>query len=251
MKFVIIEDEVAAASRLQKMLKKLIPEAGIIHVSDSIESATEWFSEHSEYDLVFMDIQLADGLSFDIFERVELHAPVIFTTAFDEYALKAFKVNSLDYLLKPVDDKELMAALNKFKDKKNENKSLDYKKVYDTYRKESKNYRNRFLVNKGNKYLSVPISEIACFYSEDKVSFILTFDRQRYFWNQSLDEIEQSLSPDLFFRANRSLLLCAECIESFEQGFNGKLSLQLNPQPEGDHGVSREKAQAFKQWLGH
>jgi DNA-binding LytR/AlgR family response regulator len=250
MKVVIIEDEVAAASRLYKLVKKAEPEAQCVFQADSIESAAEWFSENSDYDLVFMDIQLADGLSFDIFERARVGAPVIFTTAFDEYALKAFKVNSLDYLLKPIDEKELQAALNKFRNHYPLNRIRDYSGLTESYRRENKFSRERFLVSKGHKFLSISVSEIACFYSEDKASFIYTFDRQRYIWNQSLDEIEQALPADRFFRASRSLLVCAAAIGSIEQGFNGKLILHLNPQPDGEYGVSREKAQAFKHWLG-
>lgn len=251
MKLVIIEDEVAATTRLQKLLRKILPEAEFVFSGDSIESAIVWFRGHKVYDLVFMDIQLSDGLSFDIFEREEVLAPVIFTTAFDEYALKAFKVNSIDYILKPVDEKELETAVKKFKSQGKGYQGTDYSKLSGTYRRENKTYRERFLVNKGSRFISVQLEEIACFYSEDKLSFLYTFDKQRYIWNQSLDEIEQSLRPDLFFRAGRSLLVCAACIASFEQGFNGKLNLHLNPQPEGEFSVSRDKAQAFKQWLGH
>jgi len=251
MKLVIIEDEVAAATRLQKLLKKILPQAEFVFLGDSIESAVDWFTENKHYDLVFMDIQLADGLSFDIFERTNLTAPVIFTTAFDAYALKAFKVNSIDYILKPVDEKELELAVTKFKGRGIGFYEDNYPKLSELYRKESRTFRERFLVNKGSRFISVQLGDIACFYSEDKVSFIYTFDRQRYIWNQSLDEIEQSIKPELFFRAGRSLLVCAGAIASFEQGFNGKLVLHLNVKPEAEFSVSREKAQAFKQWLGH
>jgi two-component system LytT family response regulator len=248
MKILIVEDEQLAARRLEKLILGIKKDAEIVGSADSIEGTIDWLNKNEMPDLFFMDIQLADGLSFTIFDKVNITKPVIFTTAFDEYALKAFKVNSIDYLLKPINETELKNALFKFEkiagSKSNENSFTEIIKQLS----QKNNYKNRFLVTKSDALIPLQVSNIAWFKAEDKLVFIYTKDLQKHIIGQSLEEITSEIDPDLFFRVNRSYIIQRNCIEKANFHFNGKLKLQLNPANNEDVMVSRDKANAFKEW---
>jgi two-component system, LytTR family, response regulator LytT len=249
MKVVIIEDEAIAARRLQKLIQELEPDTTILALLDSVEGAVKWCKENVFPDLFFMDIQLADGLSFEIFEKVEIKSPVIFTTAFDEYAIKAFEVNSIDYLLKPLEKEALARALKKFK--QNEKKdSSNLKSILSELITGRNNFKERFLVKKGDSFIPLAISDIAYFYAEEKVVFAKSKNAQRYLIEYTLDNLEASLNPDLFYRVNRQMLVSVDSVQLIKSSFNGKLKAIVDPAFEQEIIISREKAQDFKNWLG-
>lgn len=250
MKLLIIEDEVAAARRLQKMLQTFEPASEVLAVCDSIVSSEEWLTKNEQPDLIFMDIQLADGLSFDIFSRVQISAPVIFTTAYDEYALRAFKVNSVDYLLKPVDTDALILALNKYRNFHADDSSIgSLHSIAHSILQREDVYRSRFLVVKGHRWIPVSIDDVAWFISEEKHVSLVTHDNQKYLLDVTLEQLEEQLDPRKFIRANRQFIVSDSCVELMENGFNGKLHLTIVPQPEEQVSVSREKAGEFRKWM--
>lgn len=252
MNILIIEDEAPAARRLQQLIKDCDPNYIILSVIDSIENAVKWLSSNNSPDLIFMDIQLADGLSFEIFNRFTVVSPVIFTTAYDEYALKAFKVNSIDYLLKPIEKDDLIRSLEKLKTLKKPLKAaasqISMDALLETL-KMHKNYKSRFLVKIGEKLVSISIENIAYFISEDKLTFLVTNENKRYPLDYSLDDLDTMLDPKFFFRLNRQCLAKINAIQSIHNYFNGKLKLFLTPTTAKEIIVSREKASHFKQWL--
>lgn len=255
MKILIIEDENLAARKLKKLVTEIEPTADIVGMTDSIESSVEWLETNPTPDLILMDIELADGQSFEIFNRTEVNSTIIFTTAYDEYALKAFKVNSIDYLLKPVRSEELEKALDKFKALK-KGGTADNRVNIDMLLKElrqsqgKQEYRNRFLVKQGQKFITVETHDIAYFFTEDRVNFIKTRAGQRFIVDYTLDELEQTLDTRQFFRANRQFIVHAKAVESVHPYFNSKLKLHLKPAIEDEVLISREKASEFKQWMG-
>jgi DNA-binding LytR/AlgR family response regulator len=252
MTVLIIEDEPQAAQHIERMLQRIDASIEVLAKLDSVKSTVNWFSENKNPDLAFMDIQLGDGLSFDIFEKVKLNCPVIFTTAYDEYALKAFKVNSIDYLLKPIDKDDLVAAINKFK-------SLAYKED-DTHRLLSqidevvrsisnKKYKNRFLIRIGEKLKSLTIDEILYFYSFEKASFCHSIDGRNYLLDYSLEQLEALTDPTLFFRINRKFLIKSSAILEMVNHTNSRLKLKLKGSDDNDVIVARERVQEFKEWM--
>jgi two-component system LytT family response regulator len=256
-KVLIIEDEAPAARRLKKLLEEINQDIVVLDEKDSVEGAVEWIQNNPAPDLFLMDVQLSDGISFDIFNKVEVPAPVIFTTAYDEYALKAFKVNSVDYLLKPVNSEELEAAINKFITASSQGdinsplaQAAQIEQVLETMNIKPKAFKSRFLIKIGDKYISVPTEQIAYFYTEDKGVYLVTKDeKHRYPVDHSLDEIDKLLDPDIFFRLNRQYIACIDNIVKFHTYFNGKLKVFLDPEPGHEVVVSREKASIFKSWL--
>jgi DNA-binding LytR/AlgR family response regulator len=251
MKLLIVEDEIVAARRLQKMLRTAEPQSEVLHICDSIAAAEEWFANNPQPDLIFMDVQLADGLCFDIFSRVRITAPVVFATAYDEYALRAFKVNSIDYLLKPIDNESLVAALNKYKQfHKDESDAGNLQIIAQSLINRETAYRSRFLVAKGHRWIPVSIDDVAWFISEDKRVSLVTKEQHKYLLDVTLEQLEQELNPQQFIRANRQFIVSQRCVHSIENGFNGKLHLKLNPAPDETVTVSRDKATEFLQWLG-
>lgn len=249
MKIVIVEDEPAAVRQLKRLIQRIEPTAEIIAHFDSIEIGVEWFKKNPSPDLAFFDIQLSDGLSFEIFEQVTLICPIIFTTAFDHYALQAFKVNSIDYLLKPIKEEELAAALKKFNSTKNSLPNLiELAQMMRQQSQPNPSYKSRFLIKKAQQYLSIDVKEIAYIYSEDKITFLQT-TQKRHSINYSLDELEQSLSPALFFRLNRKVIAAYPAIKKIHTYFNGKLLVELYPVTKDKIIVSRDKATPFKAWL--
>jgi DNA-binding LytR/AlgR family response regulator len=254
MKVILIEDEALAAKRLQNMLTEIDPAIQVIKVIDSIEEAVEWFSTYPHPDLIFMDIMLADGQSFEIFEQVEIKAPVIFTTAYDEYAIKAFKVNSVDYLLKPVETVLLTGALDKFR--ANAGAQGNLKQMVESlmasnYKSQEvvSEFKKRFLIKTGDKFIPVSIAEVAYFSFTDKLTFLTTNGQKRYMLDHTLDELEKLVDPHVFFRLNRQYIAAFSSIKVVHNYFNGKLKVMVTPEiPEGII-VSKERAQVFKSWL--
>ncbi|MFT6964196.1 MAG: DNA-binding LytR/AlgR family response regulator [Flammeovirgaceae bacterium] len=254
MKVLIVEDEAPAFRRLQSLLQDIDASIEIVEVIDSVKEAVKWFRTYNLPDLIFMDIQLADGLSFEIFEEVKISKPIIFTTAYDEYMLKAFKVNSIDYLLKPLNKSNLADSLTKFKELRDSfggSSQQDLKGVLQTFRDElnQTQYKSRFLVKTADRLVSVPTENIAYCYTENGLVSICTHSDKRYVLDYPLDEIEKQLDPKLFFRLNRQFIANLEAISEIHQYFKGKLLVKLQPNCSEEIIVSREKASVFKKWL--
>ena len=250
MKLIIIEDELPALRRLSKMLLELMPETEILGSADTIDGAVALFQQHKDAQLALMDIELADGQSFEIFNRIAVHIPIIFTTAYDEFALKAFKVNSIDYLLKPIDPDELKQALEKFKKLQTPSNTVNLQELLVSFNQKTEaNFKQRFLVKMGQKYLSINISEVAFFNANEKVVYLVTKDQKKYIIDYTLDELEGMVEPKAFFRLNRQYLSKIDAIVNISSYFNGKLKIQLNPNVVDEVLVSRERASEFKQWL--
>lgn len=254
MKVVIIEDEAPAARRLQDLLEKQEKSFEVLAVLDSIYDSVQWLLGHESPDLIFMDIMLADGQSFEIFEKVEVKAPVIFTTAYDEYALKAFTVNSIDYLLKPIDPPLLSKAISKLQSLRSGNPDIG--KLIASFINDkmpghilAEQYKERFLVKTGEKMIPIAISEIAYFYTEDRVAFLMTFLEKRFMIDFTLDELEKMLNPRQFFRFNRQFIGAFGAVKHIHPFFNGKLKIYLKPEFAGGTIISKDKAPVFKQWL--
>ncbi len=250
MKILIIEDELPALRRISKMVKELMPETEILGTADTIAGAVALFEKHKDAQLALMDIELADGQSFEIFNRINVTVPIIFTTAYDEFALKAFKVNSIDYLLKPIDIDALQQALEKFKKIHTHSPALDIEALLVSLNQKSAPiFKQRFLVKMGQKYISIPTNELAYFNATEKVVYLITKEQKKYIIDHTLDELEGMVDPKLFFRLNRQYLSKLESIESITSYFNGKLKIQLSPSVAEEVLVSRERASDFKQWL--
>jgi DNA-binding LytR/AlgR family response regulator len=209
----------------------------------------DWLNNNPQPDLIFLDIQLADGISFEIFEHVKVTSPIIFCTAFDQYAIRAFKLNSIDYLLKPVDPEELKNALNKFQSgRKAPEITLDQIRVL--LQPVQKIYKNRFLVKIGERIQTIAIDEIGTFYSEDKVTFLMTKQGKKFIIDYTLDEVENLLDPELFFRLNRKYISSVGAIKGVFTYSNSRLKILLENSSDNDILISREKMAAFKSWLG-
>jgi two-component system response regulator LytT len=258
MKILIVEDEKLAVDKLLQVLNKVNPDAEVIGVTDSISSSVSWIDKHQdEIDLILMDIELADGQSFAIFEQIDIKRPVIFVTSYDEYALRAFKVNSIDYLLKPIQPNELKHALEKFEAitavfRSVNTQSLNIENLVRELQKNSskKEYRKRFLVKHLQKLVSIDVATICCFYFEDRVTFFKTFDGKNYILDYTLDEVEGIMDPDIFFRINRGLMVAMKSVDQIQPYFGNRLALRLKPDFEKEVIVSREKVNDFKVWMG-
>jgi DNA-binding LytR/AlgR family response regulator len=250
MRVVIIEDEAPAFRRLQRSLEKLDESIEIIEVLDTVKESVLWLQKGIPVDLIFMDIQLADGLSFEIFERLEVNTPVVFTTAYDEYTLKAFKVNSIDYLLKPIDEALLDQSLNKWKKlRENYSQPIDLNRILQGIQPEEKTYKNRFLVRSRDQLISIKSEDIAYFYTDSGTVYLRTHDEQKFWLDQALDLIEAKLNPASFYRLNRQYIGNIEAIKTTLAYDKGKLMVDLYPKSERPVLVSREKASDFKRWL--
>ena len=254
MNILIIEDEQHAATRLIKLIKAINNSFIIIEIIDSVEWAIEWFQNNKQPDLIFLDIQLSDGLSFNIFKKVKVNSPIIFTTAYDEYALQAFELNSIDYLLKPIDNEKLKKSINKYNQLSNNlNKkeiNFDAEKLLEALQIAKTEYRTRFLVNKGSSLIVINVEEIAYFFTEDKQVFITTINNKKYILNTTLDKLEKELEAKKFYRANRQYLVSVNSIKEIHNYFHYKLKLELNPKPEHDEIIiSKSKSSDFKDWI--
>jgi DNA-binding LytR/AlgR family response regulator len=251
MNVLIVEDEQHNMRMLTDMLAKLRPNWTVVGQLDSVKQCVAFLSEESQPDLILMDIQLSDGVCFSVFERVDVRSSIIFTTAFDNYAIQAFKVNSIDYLLKPVKEAELEKALIKLEDLRQPPKSqFDYNEIMQAIRKGQKEYRKRFLITAGNKYFKLNTSDIACFTSENRITTAITYSNEKYVVDFSLDRLEEELDPDLFFRADRKNIIHIDLITRFEDYFGSKLVVRLKNPINDKITISRLRASAFKMWIG-
>ncbi|MBS1565017.1 MAG: response regulator transcription factor [Bacteroidetes bacterium] len=258
MKVLIIEDEELAVKKLRKTLLSVDETAEVVNVTDSIRSSVSWLQENPAPDLILMDIELADGQSFEIFDKVEVKSTVIFTTSYDEFALKAFKVNSVDYLLKPIQKEDLQAAIDKFKKMKslystqNSTAALNVDSLVKELQQklQPKEYRKRFLVKMAQKLVSVETAEIAYFYSDGRLNFFKTNDNKKFVVDYTMDELEEMLDPSVYFRISRSFYVSIHCIDKIDEYFGNRLILQLKPAVDKEALVSREKVTDFKKWMG-
>lgn len=259
MNILIVEDEDLAVKKLKKTLFTVDDSANVVGESDSIKSTVNWLQNNPTPDLILMDIELADGQSFEIFNQVKVKSPVIFITSYDEYALKAFKVNSVDYLLKPVQKEDLHAALEKYRSMKTMyteptttaapiNIEVLVKELQEKL--QTKEYRKRFLVKHGQKLVSVEVSDIAYFFSDGRLNFFKTTDNRKFVVDYTMDELNEMLDPDKYFRISRSFYISVESVAQIHDYFGNRLILQLKPETDKEAIVSREKVTDFKNWLG-
>ncbi len=255
MKVVIVEDEYLASERLAEMVKEYDRRIEIIESFESINETIRFFNNGGHADLVFMDIQLSDGKSFEIFEKADLKVPVIFTTAYDDFMLKAFKTNSVDYLLKPINYKDLRFAIDKYKEfwsKRNQPESMfsfDYQRLASAIEAKD-DYKKRFLIKVGDRLKFIPVKEVACFYADGKAVYLLEKKGHKYVVDYTLEEVElEQLDPKKFFRINRKFIVSLESIKEIRSYVNSRLKLILHTPCEYDIIVSREKVNGFKMWI--
>ena len=252
MKVLIVEDESPSSRRLRTLLAEIDPTITIEGTLEGVEGSVKWLNAHDHPDVIFMDIQLSDGLSFDIFKRIEVKSPVIFTTAYDEYAIEAFKVNSIDYLLKPIDKSELRRSLQKLGELKRAYAQRDDRLIEQLARslqEATQRYKTRFLIKSGQSLMTIFDKDIAYFVSDRKLTFLVMRDGKRHIVENSLGELEKQLHPHDFFRLNRQVIARIGAIDSVHVHFHGKLRIQLKPPAQDEILVSRENARAFKRWL--
>ncbi|MGO4920167.1 LytR/AlgR family response regulator transcription factor [Maribacter spongiicola] len=251
MKVIIVEDELAASDNLSYLLTRINADIEVIQVLDTVKATVDYFSKPHDGVLVFMDIHLADGISFEIFDQVEINIPIIFTTAYDQYALKAFKVNSIDYLLKPIDKEELSDALDRFE-------ALNLKKGIDEVQMNSllqliqtkaENFKKTFLVSVGDQLVPVKTADIAYFFIDTGVVKAVTVQERSYVLDVNLEEIEEALDPSVFYRANRQFIVRREAIVTIKLHFNSKLLVDVHPVCSERIVVSKAKATEFKSWM--
>lgn len=250
MKAVIVEDELIAAQNLQRLIQQVDSDIEVIVVLQSVEESIEWFMLHPAPELVFMDIHLADGSSFSIFEKVEISCPIIFTTAYDEYALKAFEVNSIDYLLKPISLKNFERALSKFRSMvaaKDDNSEL-ISHLLATFKQTKEAFKSNFLIPHKDKFIPLAVSKIACLYTENKMVNIVTDDQQIYHIDSSLEDLGNQLHPALFFRANRQYIVSHKAIKDISIWFGSKISINLYVNVPDKIIVSKARVSEFKTW---
>jgi DNA-binding LytR/AlgR family response regulator len=250
MKVLIIEDEPLAAERLGNLVRELHAEIQLVATLDSVQRSVVWLSQNT-VDLIFMDVQLADGLSFEIFEKIEIKTPVIFTTAYNEYALKAFKVNSIDYILKPIDKEELTAAYKKYQ-------TLTQQPVAPAKMLESigyamqmltKKYKERFVIKVGEHLKSLEVKEILFFFSLEKTTFAQTKDGRKHILDFTLDQLDGLLDPTHYFKINRKYIVSMFSIQDMISHTNSRIRLVLKTSDDADVIVARERVQEFKEWL--
>lgn len=256
MTVLLLEDEYPAAERLQRLLLQAAPEARVVAVLDSVAAGLAWLTENLPPDLILADIHLADGLSLELFERTVVQSPVIFTTAYDAYAIRAFKTNSIDYLLKPIKLPELTAALTKLRQWQTpaapaptDATAQRLERLLDSLPRPAQSYKARFLVRSGEQLLPLPAGQVAWFQSRHEVTTLTALDGRRFVVDYTLEQLESLLDPRQFFRLNRQFVAHLPAVQRLHPYFNGKLKLDLAPSPADEVIVSREKASAFKQWL--
>ncbi|MBI9052428.1 MAG: response regulator transcription factor [Bacteroidales bacterium] len=254
MKVVIIEDEQHNCKMLIGMINNLRPDWVVQVCLESVKQSIEWFSNNEHPDLIFMDIQLTDGICFSIFDKVDLESMIIFTTAYDEYAIQAFKVNSIDYLLKPMSEEKLSGAIKKAEKVisyiENEDKEKpDYDSLLQALKTGTKNYRKRFLIAGVSSFFKIETENIAYFYTINRITFAVTFQAKEHIVDLTMEKLEEQVDPEIFFRANRSQIINIESIQKFESYFGGKLSVRLVHPFKENVIISRLKATEFKNWL--
>lgn len=251
MRVLIIEDEAQAAARLQHLLQQVNPDIRVIGTADSVKSSCLWLSKNPSPDIIFMDIHLGDGISFEIFDKVEIKVPVIFTTAYDEYALKAFKVNSIDYLLKPIDKVDLEASLNKFSQLTAGGVGLNsvIGNINQALAILSRKFKERFVIHVGEHLRAIEVKDILHFFSQEKATFCTTVDKRKHILDFTLDQVEGMVDPAMFYRVNRKYLVSSQAITDIITYSNSRLRLVLAASDDKEVIVARERVQDFKKWL--
>jgi DNA-binding LytR/AlgR family response regulator len=251
MRVLIIEDEEAASLRLKKLLHEIDADIEILATLESIEDSVKWLSTQEHPQLIFADIQLADGPSFEIFGRVKVTAPVIFATAYDSYALQAFKFNGIDYLLKPVKKGDVEASVQKYKQliATPQIREIDYQQILSALTQKKTSFQKRIVVRIGQTIRTIEIAEVAYFYTEEKIAFACLQDGKRMPLDFNLDELESILDPSQFFRINRQFIIYIKAIENMFSYSKSRIKVVLKPHTEGETIVSAERSPAFKEWL--
>ncbi len=254
MNILIVEDEIPTRRHLEKTIKELRPHWSVAGVTGSVEETVEWLEKNPLPELIFMDIQLSDGISFEVFDQVEVKSMVIFTTAYDEYAIQAFNVNSIDYLLKPILPQKLEEAISKFERLytpalHQHFSRIDFNQLAQALKLGLTNYRTRFMVNLIDGFHTLPVNDIAWIESANKITTAVTFNGHHHILDFTLDKLEKELDPALFFRANRQYILNVNTIRKVENWFNGKLVVKTRPDVKEKLVVSRERSRSFKEWV--
>ena len=252
MKVLIVEDEVYSAEKLERELLSYDPDIQILDKLESVTATVKWLQKN-EADLLFLDIHLSDGLSFQVFEKVKPQTPVIFVTAYDQYAIRAFQVNSLDYLLKPVHPNDLQRAMDKFKQwetLREGDTGIDFNALKEALKGPSSSFQKRFMVYSGEKIHTIPVNEVAYFFSENKYTFLVSKKGKQFILDNTLDSLTNRIDPELFFRINRQFLIGIDSIETMFSHTKGRVKLQLNPSSNRETIVSVERSPEFKKWLG-
>jgi len=247
MNFLIVEDEEQAAKRLIRLIKKVAPKSFLHGPLESISESVKWLESNPSPDLIFLDIHLADGLSFEIFEKVQIDTPIVFTTAFDQYAIRAFKHNSVHYLLKPIEEEQLQEAIAKFL--RSGLQKIDNQQTRLIKEDFSSRYKKRFISRIGDKIEIIPTEEIQFFYSENKGSYARTVTGKNFLIDQALEEVEEMLNPDDFFRLNRQYIAQLSSVNEIRAYSNGRVRVELTGWDDRDIVLSREKTRAFKEWI--
>ncbi len=253
--YIIIEDELPAQRLMRNLLGELRPQWRETACLDSVETAVSWLNDNSHPQLIFLDIQLADGLGFQVLERAPVKSMIIFTTAYDEYALRAFKVNSIDYLLKPIKKDQLETALQKYErfsatpSPAPAHETIDMTALIQAVTTAKPQYRTRFLVSQGETFIPLPVTDVAFIFSRNRISSAITFQGKRHILDFTLDALDDQLNPDTFFRVNRGFMVHIDAVAKVHAFFNGKLILETNPPHEEKPTISREKSPRFKLWL--
>ena len=250
MKILILEDESLAAERIIKMLAQIDSTFEVVGEIKSIDQGKKWFNDNPAPDLIISDIRLLDGLSFDLFKTLDIETPVIFTTAYDQYAIKAFEVNSIDYLLKPIEKDKLSESIAKHQLRVAENKfPADFEGLYDLIQNQKKSFKSRFLIRVGQKIVAVPVEKISYFYSQNKLTYIVTKEGKKLPTDQTLETLEEQLDPQTFYRANRQVIVSFDSIAEIHPYCKGRLKIDLQPEVDLEIVISSEKTPEFKSWL--
>lgn len=253
MKVLIIEDEGIAANRLKNMLAEVKPDSVVLDILDSVEASVDWLNNNPDPDLILLDIELSDGLSFEIFNQVSTKSPVIFTTAYNEYAIRAFELNCIDYLLKPISSDKLAQSIDKLDKFKHLFSTKMFvgqiKQLMDAFNEDEKDYRTKFLISRSDGYLPVFVNEVAYLFTENEKTYIVTVNNEKHQIDFTIEKLQEELDPELFWRANRAFIVSAQSIKKAHNYFNYKLKLELVPSAKKDVIVSRVKVQEFKEWF--
>ncbi len=254
MRVLIIEDELPAQRLIEDLIKEIDADIDIVGCLNSIVSSVEWLKENEHPEIILLDIQLSDGLSFEIFKQVAIFSMIIFTTAYDEYAMQAFKVNSLDYLLKPIDKQELQLAFEKYHQYskqfiREKNSVTDFSEIASLINSERKEYRKRFVIQSNESFYYLPVSEIAFFYITEGVTFAVTYEKREYLINVTLESLTEQLNPNDYFRVNRQFIININAIKRVHIHFNGKLKIETEPTFSQEILVVKNKVAGFKRWI--
>ncbi len=254
MKVLIIEDELPAQRLIKDQIQEIDPAIEIVGCLNSIKSSVEWLNENEHPEIILLDIQLSDGLSFEIFKKVSIDSMIVFTTAYDEYAMQAFKVNSLDYLLKPIDKDELQLAFEKYHQYskqfiKEKNSITDFSEIASLINNEKQEYRKRFIIQSNESYYYLPVSEIAFFYITEGITFAVTYEKREYPINATLESLAEQLNPNDYYRVNRQFIININTIKRVHTHFNGKMKIETQPAFSHEIFVVKNKVASFKRWI--